>query len=105
MPNFFLATLSMIAWNIEKEDFADRCSITLTLLLTLVAGQSATATLLPVIPYLTRFDHYANLSLGFVSIVLVEGTLPIMSNYEWIPQLIISTCWILLNVVLYFRWK
>lgn len=53
-----LSTFSLTSYSIPLNNFADRCSITVTMLLTLVAFLLVVKENTPVVPYLTLLDQY-----------------------------------------------
>lgn len=55
---FLITSLVCLVYGIGVEDLADRASVTLGLLLTVVAQKFAIADMLPKVGYLTMMDRY-----------------------------------------------
>lgn len=58
IPMFIITSALFLSWSVPVTDLADRCSITLTLLLAMVAFKYIVAEKLPPISYATRIDQY-----------------------------------------------
>lgn len=69
-----MCTLCLGAFAIDRKEYADRCSVVLTLLLTAVAFKFVVSDSMPKIPYLTVLDTYMNTAVGFLLIVFVQQT-------------------------------
>ena len=72
-----LATLALTTVLVPPEDFADRMSITLTLLLTIVAQQSGLTENLPKIGYKTYLDRYNDACIKFIASIIAQNCLVI----------------------------
>lgn len=70
---FLIASLAFVAFGVPVSDLADRCSITLALLLTIVAQKLSLVDSLPKLSYLTFLDRYIIHCLGVVIIVTIES--------------------------------
>ena len=70
-PEFIIASLAAVSWAVPSDQFADRCTITLTLLLTLVAGHFTALGLLPPLPHFTIMHYYHYGAVGFVSLLVI----------------------------------
>ena len=73
-----LATLALTTVLVPPEDFADRMSITLTLLLTIVAQQSGLTESLPKIGYKTYLDRYNDACIKFIASIIAQNCLVIV---------------------------
>jgi hypothetical protein len=69
VPIFLLVLMSLVSFVVDVTELSARLSITLTLLLTLVALKYVVAQYLPTTCYLTYLDKYILISFGFLSIV------------------------------------
>lgn len=69
LPNFLLSLLVFTSFAIERQDLADRLSVTLTLVLTSVAFKYMVSQELPRISYLTLLDVYVLVSFTFLALV------------------------------------
>ena len=67
-----IASLSFVAYGVPLSDLADRCSITLSLLLTIVAQKLSLVDSLPKLSYLTFLDKYIIHCLMIVILVTFE---------------------------------
>ena len=65
IPIFLISSTTCAAFAVPAEDVADRCSVTLTILLTTVAYKYVVVEKLPEISYLTVLDCYIMAMLGF----------------------------------------
>ena len=79
-----LFALSVVA--IAFDDFGGRTSITMTLLLTLVAFKFVMTTYVPPTSYLTLLDTYMILAIGVLALIIGENfivaTLPSVASYD-----------------------
>ena len=73
IPNTFIGLTAFLVLPISGENLADRCSITLVALLTLVAFKFAVQEKLPNLPYLTFLDKYMMLNFFVIMAALLEN--------------------------------
>jgi hypothetical protein len=77
LPIAFLSGLSLTSFGIESDgshlQTSDRLSVTLTLLLTIVAYKFVIANSLPQVSYQTVIDHYVWCALMFMIVVILEN--------------------------------
>lgn len=73
VPEFIISTMATISWAEEPTNFADRCSITLTMMLMLVATNITASQEMPNVPYLTFMDRYHYASIGYVATIVCEN--------------------------------
>lgn len=72
-PTFIIILCSFGTALVPVDDFSSRTSITLTLLLTVVAFKFISISWLPNIPYLTMLDKYSSVSLFSIFLVVFEN--------------------------------
>lgn len=73
LTSFLIVLCSLTVVTIPIEDFADRMSITMTMLLTTVAFRFVVVSWVPVVPYLTYLDKYNVLSISMLMVVTLEN--------------------------------
>jgi hypothetical protein len=69
---FFIATLGFCAYGVPIDALHDRCSVTLTLLLTTVAFKLVLAEGMPKVSYLTFMDQYVFVSFFLLFLITME---------------------------------
>ena len=75
LPNLVLTTSMLASYAEDHENLEGRCSITVTILLALVAFRYVIAERMPEISYSTLMDAYMLLSFGFVLLTILGQTL------------------------------
>ena len=70
-PLFIVTTSLFVSFAVPVEEFADRCSITMTLLLAMVAFKYIISEKLPSISYATLIDVYVLFSFTAAFIVII----------------------------------
>lgn len=70
---FAISTLGFSAFGVPSEELADRSSITLTLLLTMVAFKFVISDSLPKVPYTTCLDKYFISCIGLLVVTMVQN--------------------------------
>jgi len=73
LPIFFLSILATTSWAVDVEDVADRLSISLTVLLAVVAYKFVIQSLLPELSYLTYLDIYVLMCLISLFVIIMEN--------------------------------
>merc|ERR1712146_507186 len=73
VPLFLVATLGFGSFAVPAEEVADRLSVTLALLLTVVAFKLTTSELTPQVAYVHLLDSYVLASLIFLVLVTLEN--------------------------------
>mmetsp|Transcript_15777 Transcript_15777/g.26505 ORF Transcript_15777/g.26505 Transcript_15777/m.26505 type:complete len:285 (+) Transcript_15777:434-1288(+) len=72
---FIVVASSILALGVDPQDLADRMSINMTLLLTVVAFKLVMSSYVPPTPYLTRLDTYMLTGLVILATVILENFL------------------------------
>lgn len=104
LVNFIIVILSLTTKAVPYESFADRSSITLTLLLTSIAFKFVISTYVPPTPYLTYMDMYILAGLMVLGCVMLENFIVsyinrrIVDMVETIFYSVTTLIWILLHV-------
>jgi len=89
-----LATLGMTAFVIEIEDFADRSSVVLTLLLTTVAFKFVISQDLPKVPYFTILDTYMYVAIFFLmGIAMQNAFIALVAKHAWLIDALLFLGW------------
>ena len=70
-----MCTLCLGSFVVDHTEYADRTSIVLTLLLTVIAFKFVVGEALPKIPYLTLLDIYMNTAVAFLLVVFILQTI------------------------------
>lgn len=117
-PIFLLVSMSFMSFVVELHALNERLSITLTLLLTLVALKYVVAQYLPATSYLTYLDKYILMSFFFMSITTGQNVLVYwfvkddvvdgerlpddggVARFNRISALLITSTWLMLHVVM-----
>ena len=73
LTSFLIVFCSLSVVTVPIDNFADRMSITMTMLLTTVAFRFVVVSWVPVVPYLTYLDKYNVLSISMLMIVTLEN--------------------------------
>ena len=68
-----LAQCTIVSWVIPVFDMADRSSVTLSLLLTIVAYKLVLTEMLPKVAYLTYIDYYVLACFGMIFVVFIQN--------------------------------
>ena len=75
IPLMFIVICCFPSLTIRRENISNRLSVTITLMLTMVAFRFALNSILPNVPYLTWMDHYITFSLGIVALFICENAI------------------------------
>ena len=89
---FFIATLGFCAYGVAADALHDRCSVTLTLLLTTVAFKLVLAEGMPKVSYLTYLDQYVFVSFFLLFMITMENVM-IASVYDVLFFLLLLCGW------------
>ena len=85
LPLYLITSVSCASFAVPPEEVADRCSITMTMMLTTVAYKYLISDRLPTISYLTLIDQYVLvnmlLQVAFIIIIVVQGGIANTGNY------------------------
>ena len=68
-----ISILAFTSFSIERDDIGKRLSVSLTLLLTVVAFKNFVSSILPKVSYLTLLDKYVLFNVAFIFFVAVEN--------------------------------
>jgi len=71
--NFFLCSLAFSSYAVPLTDFADRASVNLTLILTVVAYKIIVADMLPKVPYGTIADIFMNAGFAVLFALVIQN--------------------------------
>jgi hypothetical protein len=105
---FMLVLMAATTVAIDIENFNDRSSITLTLLLTLVAFKITVSSQIPFVNYQTYLDMYLLLSFALIVLVMCENftvcigfqhhpDLEFWERLDWIFMTVFVALWLFLN--------
>eukprot|EP00960_Hanusia_phi_P061012 764705-Hanusia_phi.AAC.4 len=83
LPLTTCSTVGWAAFAIEPSALADRCSVTLVMLLTMVAYKNMVSSALPAINYLTILDWYILFCFANMILVIIENVVAALFNVEW----------------------
>lgn len=99
-PLFLLVSLTGTAFAVPYEDAADRLSVSLTLLLTVVAYKFVVASTLPAVAYLTWLDKYSLAALCVLSLVVAENALASVLGeaFDTAAQITCVSVWVAINL-------
>jgi len=90
LPLFVFTSILFCSFVVPPEDFADRTSVTLTMLLTKVAFKFIIADKLPKISYLTLIDKYILFCYGTAVVVIVENVLAALEVFTEVAEIKLS---------------
>ncbi|EKX37151.1 hypothetical protein GUITHDRAFT_155052, partial [Guillardia theta CCMP2712] len=95
LPLTTCSTVGWAAFAIEPSALADRCSVTLVMLLTMVAYKNMVSSALPPINYLTILDWYILFCFGNMILVIIENVVATLWSVEpdaELPGILIIIC-------------
>ena len=111
LTTFLIVMCNMSVVTIPIEDFTDRMSITMTLLLTMVAFKFVLVNWVPVVPYLTYLDKYNLFSILMLMVVTLENFIVAYDtriDYEDKDHLdrwffgLLFILWVTIHILIYF---
>ena len=109
LPTCTLSALNFVVFRLSPEDFADRLSVTLTLLLTMAAYKFTVADKLPPVSYLTLADIYVLLCFALTVTITLENAWATDQSAaaDRTACLVIGAVWLAANalVVMFCIWK
>ena len=85
---FCLCGCGLCAFAVEPSQFADRASVVLTLLLTMVGFQSLVDDLLPKVSYSTWLERYMQTNFYFLMFIFLENALVAWDYVEWLDAVL-----------------
>jgi len=101
-PKFLLGLINSTVVGIDPEDLADRLSITVTLLLTLIAFRFVLLSGMPKVSYVTLMDWYMVICFAWLCMSCLESflakTVLTVSTDHWVNG-ILAGLWILLHAI------
>jgi len=98
---FMLTSLSFTAFTIEPSDISSRLSVTLTLLLTVVAFKLGINSTIPKIAYNTLLDTYIWACFVFFSVIIAENSITsadAVNKVDFILAILLAIGWIVFNL-------
>ena len=108
LPLFIITTCTLASWSVPANELADRCSITLTMLLAMVGFKYIVGEKLPNISYATYVDQYTIFCFVFTFAEVIAQTVLAARNTTAgndIPKplhaIVIASCWLGFHVVGY----
>lgn len=106
LPLFIITTCTLASWSVPANELADRCSITLTMLLAMVGFKYIVGEKLPNISYATYVDQYTIFCFVFTFAEVIAQTVLAARNTAGgndIPSplhaIAISSCWLGFHVI------
>lgn len=108
---FFIVATNICLLSISPEEAADRNSLTLTLLLTLVAFKFVLMQGVPKLTYMTYMDKYVMLGFLFIMIAIAENAILVIDSlaevvdpveFDIIFQGVYIVSWVLVHVIIVF---
>mmetsp|Transcript_52440 Transcript_52440/g.105064 ORF Transcript_52440/g.105064 Transcript_52440/m.105064 type:complete len:428 (-) Transcript_52440:254-1537(-) len=99
-----LTTMSFLTFGIDADDLGAKASISLTLILTVVAFRFVVADTMPKLVYSTMLDKYINTNYVFLAIVVCENALAkVESSFRTALDCSIALLWIIFNACFFVR--
>ena len=98
-----ISILAFTSFSIDRSDIGKRLSVSLTLLLTVVAFKNFVSSILPKVSYLTLLDKYVLFNVAFIFLVSIENAL--VGTISGSFQQSLDSAFLLVSIVVYLLFQ